>query len=91
MNTKPIVSYIALITTIEDGVEKHGLVLYCRMSGSNSRTLNSERILLPKAWDIIGGALGMQALCVDDEPLELFVLDFSDAFYMLPLGYDEQP
>ena len=84
LGKQPIVSKLALITTVKDGVGKHRLMLDRRVSGSNARTKKSERILLPKAWDIIRDVLEMQALCIHDESLELFVLNLSDAFYMLP-------
>ena len=91
LKKRPGVGTLALITTIKDGVDKHRLTLGCRVSGSNAKTVKSERGLSPKAWAVIRGVLELQSLCINDESLELFVLDYSDAFHMLPLDFDEQP
>ena len=86
----PVISKLALITTTKDGVTKYRLVLDCRVSGSNSRTRKSERILHPRAWDVIPDVLGLSTLMQDGDDLEFLVCDVSDAFYMLPLHFDEQ-
>ena len=43
----PVVAKLALITTANDGVTKHRLILDCRVSGANDHARKSERILLP--------------------------------------------
>ena len=53
----PVVSKLALITTEKDGVLKHRLILDCCVSGTNSATTKYERIILPKAWDVIRDSL----------------------------------
>ena len=50
LGSQPVLSKLALITTTKDGVTKYRLILDCRVSGSNSRTRKSERIILPRAW-----------------------------------------
>ena len=60
------------------------------MSGSNDAAFRSERILLPKAWDVVSGIMELQKRVVDGEVVEFVVLDFADAFYMLPLRGDER-
>ena len=57
----PILSKLALITTIKDGVLKHRLILDCRVSGVSDAAIKVERILLPSAWGAIHDTLAMHA------------------------------
>ena len=70
---------------MKDGVKKYRLILDCRVSGSNDAARRVERVLLPKCWDIIRDIMALKKVCGDSEEVLLFVLDFKDAFYMLPL------
>ena len=83
----PILSKLALITTIKDGVLKHRLILDCRISGVNDAAIKVERILLPSAWDVIHDTLSMHAKIIPKagEVMKYLVCDFKDAFFMLPL------
>mgnify|MGYP006875435449 CR=1 FL=1 len=56
----PVTSKLALITTEKDGVLKHRLILDCRVSGANDAASRFERILLPKAWDIVGSIMDLK-------------------------------
>ena len=69
---------------------KNRLILDCRISGSNDKTTKSERIILPRIWDLIKDALALANQLTSGEELSLLVCDFTDAFYMVPLGIDEQ-
>ena len=66
------------------------LILDCRVSGANDAAERHERILLPKAWDIIRDIMALRKACREGESVYLFVLDFKDALYMLPLLSDER-
>ena len=81
----PVTSKLALITTEKEGVLKHRLILDCRVSGANDAARRCERILLPKAWDIVASTMELKKKATRGEVIELMVLDFADAFYMLPL------
>ena len=80
----PITSKLALITTEKDGALKHRLILDCRVSGANDAARRCERILLPKAWDIVASTMELKKRATKGEVVELMVLDFADAFYTLP-------
>ena len=54
-----VVSKLALIVSVKDGVTKSRMVLDCRTSGSNDHTRKSEMILLPRVWDAIRDALDL--------------------------------
>ena len=49
----PVTSKLAVVRHESDGVVKYRLILDCRVSGSNDAADRHERILLPKAWDIV--------------------------------------
>ena len=78
-----------MVKNESDGIIKYRLILDCRVSGSNDAAERRERILLPKAWDIIRDIMALRKNCKSHEEVFLFVLDFKDAFYMLPLLDDE--
>ena len=82
---EPISSKLAVVRNESDWVVKYRLILDCRVSGSNDAAERCERILLPKAWDIIRDAMALRKACKKHEEVFSFVLDFKDAFYMLPL------
>ena len=85
----PILSKLALITTCKDGVYKHRLILDCRISGSDDRAVNVERALLPGAWNVVHDTLMMKTKANQEYALRYLVLDFKDAFFMLPLRPEE--
>ena len=82
---EPVTSKLAVVTNISDGVIKYRLTLDARVSGSNDAAVRQERISLPKAWDIVRDIMALRKQCRRREDVYLFVLDFRDAFYMLPL------
>ena len=43
-----------------------------------------QRMLLPRVRDLINDALAMQASCRPAEEVELFILDFRDALFIVP-------
>ena len=85
----PILSKLALITTVKEGVLKHRLILDCRVNGVNDHALKVERIILPSAWDVIHDTLILRAKMKSGQRLCYMVLDFKDAFFMLPLWASE--
>ena len=90
---RPVVSKGALISKMKDGVMKHRLILDCRVSGANSATHKWERILLPRAWDLVKDAMRLKKAAVEQGAgthLTYFVCDVADAFYKVPLAAEEQ-
>ena len=85
----PVSSKLAVVKNESDGIIKYRLILYCRVSGSNDAAERRERVLLPKAWDIIRDIMALRKNCKSHEEVFLFLLDFKDAFYMLPLLDEE--
>ena len=90
LEANPVVAKMALISKEKDGVLKHRLILDCRVSGSNERATRNERIVLPRIWDAIRDGLELMLYGEPGHTLDFMVLDFRDAFYMLPLAHAEQ-
>ena len=86
----PVSSKLALVKNTKDGVTKCRLILDCRVSGSNDAATKVERVLLPKCWDVLRDIMALRKGCKRGEKIALFVLDFRDAFYMLPLLASER-
>jgi hypothetical protein len=87
---QPVISKLALITKIHATIAKRRLLLDCKVSGANSHTTQWERIILPLVSDVIQDSLDLASRCEGAEDISYFVLDFKDAFWMLPLLKCEQ-
>ena len=73
-------------------MSKHRLILDCKRAGLTRSSRRSERSLLPKVTDAISDVMELSAAPTDDVSLYtmlLGVLDFSDAFRLIPLHKDE--
>ena len=90
LKSNPVVAKMALISKEKDGILKHRLILDCRVSGVNERATRNERIVLPRIWDAVRDGLELMLYGEAGHTLEFMVLDFKDAFYMLPLAHAEQ-
>ena len=63
---------------------KRRLIMDCLMSGANGKTLQQERILLPRIADLIYDVLALLDKCEPGEQIFSLVLDFVDAFFRVP-------
>ena len=70
----PVLCRLALITTEKNGQLKHRLILDCRASGSNSKAVRRERILLSLAWDAIRDTLEFLATAREGDDPRYFAL-----------------
>ena len=53
-------------------------------------TWQLERILLPAVLDVVNDSLDMMATLLEYDAMEYMVLDYTDAFYKLPLHPEER-
>lgn len=86
---------LACVTKLKQSGElKHRLVVDCRKSGVNGLSTVRERVILPKITDFVKSVhriLGRRPQQSEEEQeLELFSSDFSNAFYMCPLKSSER-
>ena len=95
----PVVSRFGLVTRTRFGKTKHRVILDNRESGVTAVARKNQRILLPRATDLVFDVLRMQAdwaehsdvaLAQEDGLVEAMVLDVSDAFWALPLNRRER-
>ena len=88
----PVLSRIGIITKLRGGKLRKRIVLDLKQSGLTSASAKTERVLLAKALDPIWDMLDLLADVgsVDPDNCEWLVLDFSDAFWMLPLHKAER-
>ena len=69
---------------------KQRLILDCLASGINSITTQVERITLPRVIDLVNDVLDLMANMTVDQIMEFTVLDFTDAFFKVPLLFDDR-
>ena len=90
LGEKPVLSKIGLIVKMRAGKMKKRIVLDAKRSGISGSSTKLERVILPRAtdpaWDMLDlmSKDGHAAYSSDDD-YEWLVLDFADAFWMIPL------
>ena len=82
-------SRIAVVAKQKQGKTKVRLVHDLRRSGVNERVVTGERVVLPKATDVVADALDLMEATGEPE-CEYFGLDFADAFKQLEVDPQEQ-
>ena len=90
---KPILNKIGIIDKIRDGIRKRRLILDTKASRLKEHSRKNQRVILPRLLDAILSVLALMALMqpADEESsIELFVLDFADAFWQIPIGASER-
>ena len=96
----PVVSKIGVITKVRNNVEKKRIVLDAKQSKISLSSRKVESVVLPRAmdliWDILDLLLEAKALPEgflenhNAAEIELFIMDFADAFWQIPLAPDER-
>jgi hypothetical protein len=87
---EPILNKIGLIIKTRNGVRKVRMILDTKVSGLKSCSLKSQRVILPRLLDAIVQGMHGYAACSGDEGMDWFVLDYSEAFWQVPLEPEER-
>jgi len=83
----PVLSKFALIIKMRAGKLKTRLILNSKESGVSEQASKRERVILPRLLDVVFDIL---ALLSGGKSVELLVLDFADAFWLLPMAPQER-
>ena len=86
LQAEPVSNKIGIITK---GVKKR-MILDPKVVGTKSCSAKYERVLLPRLLDAILQAMILKSKCLPTEDMEWFVVDFSDAFWQMPLHPEER-
>ena len=84
------VSDFCVVTKEKQGKAKKRLILDLKRSGVSNRTRKTHRITLPRLSDLIQDILQLLATCSAEQKVEVFVLDFANAFWQIPLAKQER-
>jgi len=87
LGERPVLSKFGLVIRIRAGKRKARIILDSKSSGVSDTSAKSERIILPKLLDVVYDILNLLAT---GQEIELFVIDFSNAFWLLPLPVNER-
>eukprot|EP00971_Amphidinium_carterae_P050883 1002112-Amphidinium_carterae.1 len=90
LGRRPILSRFGVIERVRENKAKRRVMLDAKQSGITSATLSSHHVSLPKATDVVNAILST-AQSEGSERLALFVCDFRDAFWQVPLHPHEVP
>ena len=87
----PILNKIGLIVKTRNGITKARTILDTKQSGVKRMTAKTERVTLPRLFDAILRLLFLLASVTTPEiAVNVFVLDFSDAYWQMPLRDDKR-
>ena len=89
---EPILNKLGLITKVRNGVTKTRMILDTKESWVKHATWKSQRVILPRLYDAVLRLLALMALYYKSGQLpsvEAFVLDFTDAFWQVPVRPEE--
>ena len=86
----PILSKIGLIIKTKGNVRKVRMILDTKESNLKSCSAKSQRVLLPRLLDAIVQGMHVYSHCTIGEAMDWFVLDFSEAFWQMPLEPSER-
>ena len=92
-SANPILNKLGLIVKTRNGITKARMILDTKQSGVKLITSQGQRVTLPRLFDAILQLLFLQAVMTtdaDSESVTAFVLDFSDAFWQIPISPAEQ-
>ena len=93
LRNKPVVSDLIVVTKISAGGVKKRIIIDLRRSGVSRSSFKSERVMLPRALDLVWDVLDLLADAdadeVEGEPTHI-ILDFMDAFFQVPIRPKER-
>ena len=90
LGEEPILNKIGLIVKSKNGKTKTRMILDTKVSNLKACSRKAQRVLLPRLLDAIVQGLENYSKCEQDESLDWFVLDFSEAFWQVPLEPSER-
>ena len=89
---EPILNKLGLIVKTRNGITKARMILDTKQSGVKHITSQAQRVTLPRLFDAILQLFYLLTLVLAGnlDAVEAFVLDFSDAFWQIPISPAEQ-
>ena len=87
---EPVLSRFGLIVKTKNGKTKRRIILDCKQSGLSKKTARRFRVILPRLTDAVRDVLILMANMMTDEQAEEFIIDFSDAFWNMPIAREER-
>lgn len=90
LGAEPVLNKIGVITKERAGKVKKRIILDTKVAGTKECSAKHQRVLLPRLLDAILQSLILYDQCGPDESMDWFVLDFSDAFWQMPLHPSER-
>jgi hypothetical protein len=92
LKCKPTISRVGVLEKVSaGGVIKRRVIVDSAQSGISKATTKPERVVLPRLLDVVNNCLFQLSHCWSEHfATELFVLDFTNAFFNVPLHEDER-
>ena len=87
----PILNKVGIITKERAGVVKRRLILNTKLSNVKSASRKCQRVILPRLLDAVLRTLALMSCIVGlGISIDLLVLDFTEAFWQIPIAPEER-
>ena len=86
----PVLNKIGIISKQRMGKIKKRIILDTKASFVKQCSAKHQRVILPRILDAIMQATKRHSTCTEDQSMEWFVLDFTEAFWQMPLSPQER-
>ena len=92
----PVLSKLACIKKLKHNadtghyVHKSRIILDCKRSGVSEAASRTHKSVLPRITDAVKSALELLDTKTDDQVVTLFIADIVDAFWLIPLHFNER-
>jgi hypothetical protein len=90
LGAEPVLNKVGVITKERAGKVKKRIILDTKVAGTKECSAKHQRVLLPRLLDAILQALILYDQCGPGESMDWFVLDFTEAFWQIPLHPSER-
>ena len=90
LGARPVLSKIGVIAKVKGDKVKKRIVLDAAQSKVSISSVRGERVILPRAMDLVWDGLEMAKSPGQQLEQEFLVLDFESAFWNMPLHVEER-
>ena len=90
LGQKPVLSKVGLLTKVVGDKVKKRVIVDSHRSGVSDGTTKPERSVLPRVLDAVDDFMVQRRSATRDASTDFVVLDFTSAFFIIPLAWEER-
>ena len=90
LGQKPVLSKVGVLTKVVGDKVKKRVIVDSHRSGVSDSTTTPERSVLPRVLDAVDDFMVQRRSATRDASTDFVVLDFTSAFFIIPLAWEER-